>query len=176
MVQHLLIGMYAPLALVLGAPATLLLRIVPATRARQLTGMLHTRSARLLTHPATAMLLSNGSLAVLYFTPLYNELSGHPVGHWSLHAHFLLSGCLFAHIMAGPDPSPKRPAVRVRLAYLGFAIAIHAVIAQMMYGGFWIDIHAPIAEVQGAAEVMYYGGDIAELLRGPIDHRSSLPG
>lgn len=33
-----------------------------------------------------------------------------------------------------------------------------------MYGGFWIDIHAPIYQVQGGAEIMYYGGDIAELL------------
>ena len=33
-----------------------------------------------------------------------------------------------------------------------------------MYGGFWIDIHAPITQVQGGAGIMYYGGDIAELL------------
>ena len=44
------------------------------------------------------------------------------------------------------------------------AIAAHAVISQLMYGGFWIDIHAPIDQVQGGAEIMYYGGDIAELL------------
>jgi putative membrane protein len=31
-------------------------------------------------------------------------------------------------------------------------------------GGFWIDIHGLIAQVQGGAEIMYYGGDIAELL------------
>jgi putative membrane protein len=31
-------------------------------------------------------------------------------------------------------------------------------------GGFWIDIHGPIAQVQGGAEIMYYGSDIAELL------------
>lgn len=33
-----------------------------------------------------------------------------------------------------------------------------------MYGGFWIDIPAPAVEVRGAAEIMYYGGDFAELL------------
>ncbi|MEU8031843.1 cytochrome c oxidase assembly protein [Streptomyces sp. NPDC049099] len=164
MAQHLLIGMYAPLALVLGAPVTLLLRALPAPRARGLTVFLHGRPARLLTHPVPALLLSTGSLAAVYFTPLYNTAMAHPAGHWLLHVHFLLSGCLFAHVIAGPDPAPARPGVRARLVCLGCAIAAHAVVAQLMYGGFWIDIRAPIPQVQGGAEIMYYGGDIAELL------------
>ncbi|MEU6095011.1 cytochrome c oxidase assembly protein [Streptomyces sp. NPDC047079] len=164
MAQHMLIGMYAPLALVLGASMTLLLRTLPAPRARLLSALLHSRAARLLTHPAVALLLSTGGLALLYFTPLYTTTVSHPAGHWLLHAHFLLSGCLFAHAIAGPDPAPARPGVPARLVYLGCAIAAHAVISQLMYGGFWVDIHAPIPEVQGGAEIMYYGGDIAELL------------
>lgn len=87
-----------------------------------------------------------------------------PAAHWLLHAHFLLSGCLFAYVIAGPDPAPSRPTVRARLVYLGVAIATHAVISQLMYGGFWVDIHASIPQVQEGAEIMYYGGDIAELL------------
>ncbi|MEE1930177.1 cytochrome c oxidase assembly protein [Streptomyces sp. TRM 70351] len=164
MVQHMLIGMYAPLALVLGAPVTLLLRTLPAPRARRLTSLLHSRPARFLAHPAVALLLSTGSLAVLYFTPLYNATLAHPGWHWLLHAHFLLSGCLFAHAIAGPDPAPSRPGVRTRLVYLGCAIAVHATVSQLMYGGFGTHIHAPIPEVRGGAEIMYYGGDIAELL------------
>jgi putative membrane protein len=164
MAQHLLIGMYAPLALVLGAPVTLLLRALPAPGARGLTVFLRSRPARLLTHPVVALLLSTGSLAVLYFTPLYNTAMARPAGHWLLHAHFLLSGCLFAHVIAGPDPAPGRLGVRPRLVCLGCAIAMHAVVAQLMYGGFWVDVRAPIPQVQGGAEIMYYGGDIAELL------------
>ncbi|MFF0002219.1 cytochrome c oxidase assembly protein [Streptomyces tibetensis] len=164
MVQHLLIGMYAPLALVLAAPVTLLLRTLPASGGRRLTAVLHSPPARVLSHPAVALALSTGGLAVLYFTPLYNATTTGPAAHWLLHAHFLLSGCLFAHAIAGPDPAPARPGVRARLVYLGVAIAAHAVIAQLMYGGFRVDIHAPIDQVQGGAEVMYYGGDLAELL------------
>lgn len=164
MAQHLLIGMYAPLTLVLRAPVTLLLRTLPAARARRLATLLRSRPVRLLTQPAVALLLSTGSLAVLYFTPLYQTTRAYPIAHWLLHAHFLLAGCLFAYVIAGPDPAPCRPGVRTRLVYLGAAIAGHAVIAQLMYGGFWIDIDAPVTEVRGAAELMYYGGDVGELL------------
>lgn len=164
MLQHMIIGMYAPLALVLGAPLTLLLRVLPGTAARRLTRFLRGRPLRVLAHPVPALTLSTGSLAVLYFTPLYDATTGRPLAHWLLHAHFLLSGCLFAWIIAGPDPAPARPGVPARLVLLGIAVAVHATIAQLMYGGFLIDIHAPIPQVQGGAMIMYYGGDIAELL------------
>lgn len=164
MLQHLLIGMYAPLALVLGAPITVLLRALPARRARGLVRALRSRPMKLPAHPLTALCLSTGGLAVLYFTPLYDLATARPGAHWLLHAHFLLSGCLFAWVIAGPDPAPARPGVRVRLVVLGVAVAAHAVISQLMYAGLLVDVRAPIAQVRGAAELMYYGGDIAELL------------
>ncbi|MEV7062906.1 cytochrome c oxidase assembly protein [Streptomyces collinus] len=164
MAQHLLIGMYAPLALVLAAPVTLLLRTLPAPSGRRLTAVLHSLPARVIAHPAVALVLSTGSLVVLYFTPLYNATATSPAAHWLLHAHFLLSGCLFAHAVAGPDPAPARPGVRARLVCLGVAVAAHAVISQLMYAGFRVYIHAPVDQVQGGAEIMYYGGDLAELL------------
>ncbi len=72
--------------------------------------MLHSPPVRLTTHPAVALTLSTGSLVILYFTPLYNATTHNPAAHWLLHAHFLLSGCLFAHAIAGPDPAPPAPA------------------------------------------------------------------
>ncbi|MFI2414738.1 cytochrome c oxidase assembly protein [Streptomyces sp. NPDC018947] len=164
MAQHMLIGMYAPLLLVLGAPVTLLLRTLPPAHARRVTGLLHSRPARLVTHPATALALSTGTLGLLYFTPLYDTAMAHPAGHWLMNAHFLVSGCLFAHAVAGPDPAPARPGVPARLVYLGIAVAAHALIAQAMYGGFLVRIHAPVDQVRQGAEIMYYAGDIAELL------------
>ncbi|OLR93869.1 cytochrome C oxidase assembly protein [Actinokineospora bangkokensis] len=164
MVQHLIVGMYAPVALVLGAPATLLLRALPVHQGRRLSALLHSRPLRALAHPLTALLLSTVSLVPLYFTPLFTVLTAHPAGHWLLHAHFLVAGTLFAHVIAGPDPHPGRPGTRTRLVYLGCAIAVHAVVSQLLYGGFWTRVDAPADQVRGAAEVMYYGGDLAELL------------
>ncbi|MFF3906484.1 cytochrome c oxidase assembly protein [Streptomyces sp. NPDC001848] len=79
-------------------------------------------------------------------------------------AHFLLWECLFAYAIAGPDPARTRLGARARLVCLGCAIAVHAVIARMMYGAFWVDIRSPFPQVQGGVEIMYHGGDIAELL------------
>ncbi|MFH8976179.1 cytochrome c oxidase assembly protein [Streptomyces sp. NPDC017890] len=164
MAQHMLIGMYVPLALVLAAPVTLALRTLPATGARRVKALLHSRPARLSAHPAVALALSTGTLGLLYFTPLYDMAMAHPAGHWLMNAHFLASGCLFAHAVAGPDPAPARPGVPARLVYLGIAIAAHALIAQAMYGGFFVHIHAPVDQVRQGAEIMYYAGDVAELL------------
>ncbi|MFI6108023.1 cytochrome c oxidase assembly protein [Streptomyces sp. NPDC051310] len=164
MLQHLLIGMYAPLALVLGAPVTLLLRTLPVRHARRLSRALRSRSVHVCAHPVTALLLSTGSLVALYFTPLYGATAGHGPWHHVLHAHFLLSGALFAWSVAGPDPGPARPGVPARLVVLGLAIAAHATVAQMMYAGLHLRVRAPLEQIRGGAELMYYGGDIAELL------------
>lgn len=164
MLQHLLIGMYAPLALVLAAPITLLLRTLPTRHARTLSAVLRSRPVHLLANPITALVLSVGALPALYFTPLYGIATSSETSHWLLHLHFLLAGGLFAWVIASPDPAPARPGVPARLVVLGVAITAHATISQLMYGGFFIDIDAPVAQVQDGAELMYYGGDIAELM------------
>jgi len=162
--QHLLLGMYAPLLLVLGAPMTLLLRSVPPRYGQVIGHILRSRPAHLLAHPVIALTLIVGGLVVLYFTPLYAAASSDPTLHTLIHLHFLLSGYLFAWVIAGPDPAPRRPTVYARLVLLGIAIAAHAAISQLMYAGLFIQVSATPDELRGAGSLMYYGGDIAELL------------
>ncbi|MFE7779089.1 cytochrome c oxidase assembly protein [Streptomyces sp. NPDC057445] len=145
MLQHLLIGMYAPLALILGAPSTLLLRTLPAQHGRRMTRLVRSRPLQVVANPVTVLVLSVGTLGLLYCTPLFNATARQPVLHWLLHAHFLLAGCLFAWVIAGPGPAPARPSVPTRLVVLGTAIAAHAVIAQLLYGGFLINVHARLS-------------------------------
>ncbi|MFD1213104.1 cytochrome c oxidase assembly protein, partial [Arthrobacter sp. GCM10027362] len=164
MYQHLLVGMYAPIGLALGAPVTLLLRSLPAPRARAIGRLLRSRPVQMLARPATALALNLGGLAVLYFTPLYAAAAGHPVLHGAVMFHFLAAGYLFAWAVAGPDPAPHRPSVPVRLVLLGAAIAGHAVLSQLLYAGLFVQVPAPALQLRQAGELMYYGGDIAELL------------
>jgi len=164
MLQHLLIGMYAPLLLVMGAPATLLLRTLPPRHGRVLGRLLHVAPLRVVTHPVTALVLNLGGLLVLYLTPLYVATTQRPVLHHLVHLHFLVAGYLFAHAIAGPDPAPRRPSVTARLVVLGVAVTGHAVLSQLLYAGALVQVPVSAVELRGAGELMYYGGDIAELL------------
>ncbi|MFK0041053.1 cytochrome c oxidase assembly protein [Paenarthrobacter sp. NPDC090517] len=164
MFQHLLIGMYAPIGLVLGAPMTLLLRTVPRKQGRILGRILRSRPLHVIAHPITALVLNVGGLAVLYFTPLYEAATHNPTLHMLIHVHFIAAGILFAWAIAGPDPAPRRPSVPARLVVLGVAIAGHAVISQLFYAGLFVQVAGSAAEGRQAGELMYYAGDIAELL------------
>lgn len=163
--QHLLIGMYGPLGIILGAPMTLLLRSLPSGAAGRLGRVLGSRAVGALSHPAVGILANLGGLGLLYFTPLFTMMERHPGIHHLVHLHFFLAGCLFTYAIGGPDPGPHRPSVPSRLVFLGIAIAGHAVLAQLLYGGFGVRLGelAP-DERRAGADLMYYGGDVAELL------------
>ncbi|MEV4639913.1 cytochrome c oxidase assembly protein [Actinoplanes sp. NPDC049548] len=162
--QHLLVGMVAPLGIVLGAPVTLLLRTLPVTAGRRLTRVLRTAPVRFLISPVVALVLSAGSLVLLHLTPLLAYAMSDPFLHSALLVHFLLAGCLFAWVIAGPDPAPHRATVRTRLVVLAVAVAVHATLAQLMYAGTLVRTPGTDADRQTAATLMYYGGDLAELL------------
>lgn len=165
MVQHLLIGMLAPLGLVLAAPLTLLWRSLPAPTGRQLTHLLSTPLVGVLAHPITAGVLNIGGMYVLYLTPLYATMHHYPVLHHLLHLHFLAAGCLFTWAIAGPDPAPHRSSFALRLGVLFVSVATHGYLSKLMYAYRWpLGTHHALAEIQDAAQWMYYGGDVAEAL------------
>ncbi|MGY1984897.1 cytochrome c oxidase assembly protein [Blastococcus sp. SYSU DS0669] len=166
-VQHLLLGMFAPLGLVLAAPVTLLLGASSTPVRRRIGTVLGSRYLHVLGHPFTAALLATGTLYLLYLTPLYAAAIGDALLHTLLNVHFLLAGCLFVWAIAGPDPAPGRPGMGTRLAALFASTAAHGYLAKLLYA------HAallPPGAEQGvagkelAARWMYYGGDLAELL------------
>ncbi|MEV4351300.1 cytochrome c oxidase assembly protein [Actinoplanes sp. NPDC049596] len=163
MLQHLLIGMLGPLGLVLGAPVTLLLRTLPRPAGRFAGRLLRNPYVHVISHPLVALTLNLGGLALLLLTPLYETVTRSAGPHLLVHVHFLLAGYLFAWVIAGPDPAPNRPPVPARLVVLGVAIAFHAVLSQLIYAGL-VDLPVPAADRRAGAELMYYGGDIAELL------------
>ncbi|WDZ82322.1 cytochrome c oxidase assembly protein [Micromonospora cathayae] len=162
--QHLLVGMLAPLGLVLGAPGTLALRALDRETGRATVRLLAHPVPRLLAHPVTGLLLTTGGLYALYLTPLYRATLAAPALHWLVAAHFLASGCLFTWSIAGPDPGPHRPRVPVRLVVLGVAVAAHAALAQLLYAGLLVDVPGTVGQLHAAASIMYYGGDLAEIL------------
>lgn len=165
MVQHLLIAMFAPIFLVLGAPINLALKTLPAKVSRGMIAMMKSRIFYCLSHPVTALLLNMGGMYVLYLTPLYTESFTKPYLHAVIHIHFLAAGYLFTWAIIGPDPAPERPGLRVRILVLFISIAAHAFLSKFMYA-YLFPLHSPHTDdqIREGAQLMYYGGDLSELL------------
>ena len=185
MLLHLVMGMLAPLAWVLAAPVTLLLRSLPRPGARFIAVLLRSLPIRLVSHPVGAMLLNIGGMYLLYLTPLYTLSLRSEALHYWVHLHFLIAGYLFCwSILAGPDASPHRLSLRFRLGVLFLAMATHALLGKLMYG--YLQPHGTghsMEQIQAAAQLMYYGGDLAEVLlaivllvwlRTPVERREPL--
>ena len=136
MIAHMVIGMLAPIAIVLGAPITLALRSLPLGRTPEERGVrgtlisfLHTRYSVILTNPLTALALFDGSLFVLYFTNLFGDLMQSHAGHLIMNLHFFLVGYLFFSVIIGIDPNPRKIPHIVRIVMLFAAMSIHAFFA-----------------------------------------------
>jgi putative copper resistance protein D len=124
-VQHILLGMVAPLLLVLGAPITLALQASSRSAQRTILRVLHSPPVRLLTHPLTAWLLFGSSVVALYFTPLYELSLSNDWFHVATHAYFLLAGTLFLAHVVGIDPIPHALGYGARLLYVLVLLPFH---------------------------------------------------
>jgi putative membrane protein len=164
MAGHLAIGMFGPLALVMASPITLVLRSVPSSSGRVIVRLLKSRALRVLSHPLLALLLSGGGMALLYFTPLYEGMLTKPWLHDLVDFHFVAAGCLYASSIAGSDFPAHRSSVELRLVVLGLAIVAHSVVAQLLYANVGVPMYLPPHQLRQGAQLMYYGGDIAEIL------------
>ncbi|GAB7192943.1 hypothetical protein NUM3379_36520 [Kineococcus sp. NUM-3379] len=163
-VQHLLLGMFAPLGLVLAAPFTLLLGAVPPAVGRRLGAVLRSAPVHVVAHPAVAVVLDVGVLWAVHLTPLHALTARHPALGGLVLVHYLLAGCLFTWAVAGPDPAPRRPGFRVRVGALLVAVAAHATLARSMAARAAGLDGAAAVDLEQAARWMYAGGDGAELL------------
>jgi cytochrome c oxidase assembly factor CtaG len=133
MIAHMLLGMVAPIFLVLGAPITLALRTLPQGRTAEERGVrgsllaaLHSKLGVFYTNPIVALLIFDGSLFGLYFTNLFADLMQNHIGHLIMNLHFLAAGFLFFFVIIGVDPNPRRIPHLVQMVVLFAAMSIHA--------------------------------------------------
>lgn len=133
MMAHMVLGMIAPIGIVLGAPITLALRTLPQARNKEEWGVrgafiaiLHSRFSRIYTNPVVALAIFDGSLFALYFTPLFGNLMQGHSGHLFMSLHFLLAGILFFQVLIGIDPMPNKIPHLVKIIIIFAAMSIHA--------------------------------------------------
>lgn len=162
MAGHLLLGMLAPLLIALSAPVTLLLRALPVSAARRVTKILRHPVTRFYRNPITASVLNIGGLWLLYATPLFQLMHHHLWLYLLIHLHVFAAGYLFTISMIYIDPAPHPSSHLFRTVIFIFALAAHGILSKYIYAnplpGF------PADEVREGAMLMYYGGDLVDLV------------
>ena len=183
MIAHMLLGMVAPIGIVLGAPITLALRTLPQGRTSEergvrgtLIALLHSKPAAVFTNPVSALAIFDGSLFVLYMTPLFGNLMQSHLGHLVMSVHFLLAGILFFHVIIGIDPNPRKVPHIVRIVILFAAMSIHAFFAiallsttTLLDQGYFASLQTPwnldlLADQHAGGSVAWAMGEIPILL------------
>ncbi|MEV7141694.1 cytochrome c oxidase assembly protein [Streptomyces tauricus] len=163
MVRHLVLGMLAPLLLVLAHPLTLVLRSLAPGRARRgLLSLARSRPVGLLVFPPLAGLLNMGGMWLIYRTPLLAVTEHHPLPHSLVHAHVLAAGLLFTFAVCSLDPVRRRWGLDVRGGTLLAVGAAHSVLARTLYATPPPGTRFAAVDLHQGAQMMYYGGDLAE--------------
>jgi len=175
-VQHLVLGMLAPLLLVSGAPVTLALQASDRGAQRRLLRVLHSRPVVLVTHPVTAWVLFGGTLVVLYFTGLYELSLRNQWVHAATHAHFVAAGSLFMAHVVGVDPIPGALGYGPRLLYVLVALPFHAFLGvailsadRVLAAGWYGDVvrpwgASPLADQRTGAGLLWVAGELFGLV------------
>jgi cytochrome c oxidase assembly factor CtaG/putative copper export protein len=182
MVEHMTLAMIVPLCLVPAAPVTLALRTLPARGDRTwgprevLLQVVHSRVMAVLANPVIAAVLFFASLAVFYWTGLFELALTTHTGHLLMVAHFLATGYLFVWVLVGTDPGVPRWSPLMLLVILFATISFHAFFGVALTGsesllaeGFYTQVNLPwgpdpLADQQRGGEIAWGVGEAPTLV------------
>jgi putative copper resistance protein D len=182
MVMHMTVAMAVPILLVLAAPVTLALRTLKPRRDNTLgprellLAMVHSRYFRVLGNPVVAAVIFFGSLIVFYYSPLFELALRTHTGHVLMTTHFLLAGYLFAWVLVGIDPGPRRWPPVLLLVILFGTISFHAFFGVALTSGttllaptFFQGLHLPwvvdlLADQRAGGAVAWGIGELPTLV------------
>jgi putative membrane protein len=174
MVQHMVLGMVAPIFLALGAPVTLALRTLPKRPRGWLLAAVHSRVARVLAFPLVAYAIFVVNPFALYFSGLYRATLEHPWLHELMHAHFIAVGCLFFWPLVGLDPLPGKWPYPARALLMILSVPFHTVLGltimqqkDLLAGDYypslgltWAD---PVSDQVTSGGILWAGGEFVSI-------------
>lgn len=180
-VQHVLLGMVAPLLFALAAPVTLALQATGPATQRSLLRMVHHPVVATATQPVVAWVLFGGTLFALYFSPLFALSLRNGLVHQAVHLHFMTVGALFCWTAIGVDPSRHRIGYPARLLFVLLAVPFHAFLglavlsadARPLGGNHYLAVArtwgpSVVADQHTAAGLLWALGDVFGLVAGAV--------
>lgn len=141
MLVHMTLNMLGPVLIVLGAPMTLALRVLPAQAdgapgvRELLAAVMAWKPLEVILHPIVVGINFVASFYIIYFSSLFGYLMRYHWGHQLMTIHFLVSGLLFFGLVAGPDRMPRELPHIAKLAFLFAAMPFHAFFAVAVMQG-----------------------------------------
>lgn len=162
MAGHLLLGMLAPIFFVYSKPMTLLLRTLSTAHAKIVSRLLNTGYAKVITNPFVASILNIGGLFLIYKTGLYMWMHESILLFIVVHLHVFLAGYLFTISLIYVDVTSHRYAFWYRAIALVIALGFHKALSKLIYQS--PPAMVPLDEGRSGAMLMYYGGDVVDLI------------
>lgn len=179
-VQHVLLGMAAPLLLILGAPVTLALQATSGSVSRAVRRMVHGRLVGTVTHPAVAGVLFSASLFGLYLSPLFELSLRNELVHVAVHQHFVLVGWAFFWGVLGIDGERGRLHHGARVLVVLLLVPFHAILGvailttnDLLAGGWYAEVAgrtqaAALADQRVGGGLLWVTGDLLGLVAAGI--------
>jgi len=179
-VQHVVLGMAAPVLLALGAPVTLALQSARPSTKLVLRRALGSPAVAVVTHPLVAAALFALTLPLLYFTPLYEWSLRYGAVHAWVHVHFVLAGVLFAEAVVGIDLARHRVSHPVRLGLVLTTVPLHAFLGMVLLSSTSViarDWYAsngrtwgasPLSDQRTGAGILWVAGELFGLALGAV--------
>ena len=182
MTSHMTIAMIVPILLVLAAPITLIARVESPRKdgtygPREIVlGLVHSKYVAFWANPIVAGVNFVFGLIIFYYTPLFELALTTHTGHVLMVIHFLLAGYLFAMVLIGVDPGPRKWAPALRLVVLFATMSFHAFFGvaiqsstSLLAPGFFSIIHIPwipdpLLDQQQGGAIAWGIGDVPSLL------------
>lgn len=176
MIQHLLLTMVAAPLLALGAPLTLLLRVVsPRARQRLILPALHSWPMKVLAFPVVTWSVFAAVMWATHFSPLFDASLENEAVHIFEHGLFLASALLFWWPVVGADPSPWRLPHPARVGYLFLAMPQNSFLGLAIFSAPGVLYPhyqtlartwgpSPLDDQQLAGGIMWVGGDLVFLI------------
>lgn len=150
-VQHQVLMALAPALLMLGAPLILLLRVLPAERARRLVGVLHHRLFNWMNGPSAAIHLPLHYYGVMFLyllTPAYALGQRNTLFHEFVHMYFIGCGLMFWLPVLGRYPSRWHPSQQTKIRMVAIGLPVNLALAVILAAT------APITSTTSVHETM----------------------
>ncbi len=182
MAMHMTVSMAVPILLVLAAPVTLALRTLTPRHDKTLgprellLALVHSRYLAVIGNPVVAAVIFFGGLIVFYYSPLFELALRTHTGHVLMTTHFLLAGYLFAWVLIGIDPGPRRWPPVMLLVILFGTISFHAFFGvaltsgtTLLAGDYFQGLHLPwavdlLADQRAGGAVAWGIGELPTLI------------